>query len=108
VGQLDGQVVLVTGASRGQGRSHAIRFADEGADVIVTDICSPIPLVTYPLADAGDLVEPASEVEKHGRRCLTYEAHARDGDTHALTDHNVVLVPGRRQAPGSRAAMKST
>lgn len=76
--QMEGRVVLITGAARGQGRSHAIRFAEEGADVIATDICADIPHVKYPLGTAEDLAETVQQVEKLGRRCLAYEADARD------------------------------
>jgi (+)-trans-carveol dehydrogenase len=78
MGQMERRVVLITGAARGQGRSHAIRFAEEGADIIATDICSQIPYVTYPLATAGDLAETVREVEKLDRRCLAFEADAGD------------------------------
>jgi len=79
MGQMDGQVVLVTGAARGQGRSHAVRFAEEGADVIALDVCHDIELVRYPLGTSDELAETAAMVEKLGQRCLTYEVDARDG-----------------------------
>jgi len=60
MGLMDGKVVLITGAARGQGRSHAVRFAEEGADVIALDICSEIPHVKYPLATAEDLAGASS------------------------------------------------
>jgi len=78
MGLMDGKVVLITGAARGQGRSHAVRFAEEGADVIALDICSEIPHVKYPLATAEDLAETVNQVEKLDRRCLAFEADARD------------------------------
>ena len=78
MGSMEGKVVLITGAARGQGRSHAIRLAEAGADIIATDICAPIPLVRYPMADSEDLAETVREVEKRGRRCLAYEADSRD------------------------------
>lgn len=78
MGQMDGRVVLITGAARGQGRSHAIRFAEEGADVVAIDICSQIPLVGYPMATSDDLAETVREVEQVGRRCVAFEADARD------------------------------
>jgi len=79
MGKMEGKVVLITGAARGQGRSHAIRLAEEGADIIATDICAQIPLVRYELPDSGDLAETVREVEARGRRCLAFEADARDG-----------------------------
>src|SRR5689334_12565296 len=78
MGLMDGKVVLITGAARGQGRSHAVRFAEEGADVIALDICSEIPHVKYPLATAEDLAKTVNQVEKLDRRCLAFEADARD------------------------------
>jgi (+)-trans-carveol dehydrogenase len=75
---MDGRAVLITGAARGQGRSHAIRFAEEGADIIATDICSQIPHVRYPMGNAEDLAETVREVEKLDRRCLAFQADARD------------------------------
>ncbi|HET9117994.1 MAG TPA: SDR family mycofactocin-dependent oxidoreductase, partial [Pseudonocardiaceae bacterium] len=48
--QFDGKVAFVTGAARGQGRSHAVRFAEEGADIIAVDICEQLDSVAYPMA----------------------------------------------------------
>jgi len=78
MGQMDGRVVLITGAARGQGRAHAIRFAEEGADIIALDICEQIPLVAYPLGTAEELDETVRYVEKLGRRCLSFQADARN------------------------------
>src|SRR5689334_14802863 len=78
VGQMDGRVVLITGAARGQGRAHGIRFAEEGADIIALDICEQIPLVAYPLGTAEELQETVRYVEKLGRRCLSFQADARN------------------------------
>jgi SDR family mycofactocin-dependent oxidoreductase len=77
--QMAGRVVLITGAARGQGRSHAVRFAEEGADIVATDICADIPNVRYPMATREDLEETARLVEGLGRRCLTFVADSRDG-----------------------------
>ena len=63
-GRLDGKVALITGAARGQGRSHAVRLAQEGADVIAVDICPPINSVAYPLATPADLARTVSEVQR--------------------------------------------
>ena len=54
------RVVLVTGAARGQGRSHALRFAAEGAVVVGTDVCGPISSVTYPMPGVVDLEQTAT------------------------------------------------
>lgn len=78
-----GKVAVVTGAARGQGRSHAVRLAAEGADVVALDICRDIDSVAYDLATRDDLDETARLVREHGRRVVTAEVDVRDGD--ALT-----------------------
>ena len=77
-GRLDGKVALITGAARGQGRSHAVRLAQDGADVIAVDICRQIDSVAYPLATPADLARTVSEVEDLGRRIVAAEADVRD------------------------------
>lgn len=64
--QFDGQVAFVTGAARGQGRSHAIRFAEEGADIIAIDLCEQMDSVAYPMATREELDETVKLVEKTG------------------------------------------
>ncbi|MCE3551443.1 mycofactocin-coupled SDR family oxidoreductase [Pseudonocardia sp. RS11V-5] len=78
MGSLDGKVALVTGAARGQGRSHAIRLAEEGADVIAIDVCAPVETVTYRGATAAELDETAAEIEKLDRRVVARQADVRD------------------------------
>lgn len=68
MGKLDGKVAFITGAARGQGRSHAARFAEEGADIIAVDILNDIDSVSYPLATKEDLEETVRQVESHDRR----------------------------------------
>lgn len=76
---LHGRVALVTGAARGQGRSHAIRLAREGADVIAVDICAPVSdSITYPAATAEDLAETVRAVEAEGRKVLARQVDIRD------------------------------
>jgi len=78
-GTLEGKVAFVTGAARGQGRSHAIRMAQEGADVIAIDICGPVDgTITYPLATSEELAETARLVEAQGRKVLAREVDIRD------------------------------
>lgn len=79
--RLTGKVAVITGAARGQGRSHAIHMADEGADIIALDICADIPSNEYPLATQADLDETARMVEKAGRRVVTAAVDVRDRPT---------------------------
>jgi SDR family mycofactocin-dependent oxidoreductase len=76
-GRMQGKVVLITGAARGQGRSHALRLAEEGADIIAVDICRQIESNPYPLATEEDLAETARLVEKADRRIVTRVADVR-------------------------------
>ncbi|MGX6446653.1 mycofactocin-coupled SDR family oxidoreductase [Patulibacter sp. S7RM1-6] len=78
MGRFDDQVAFVTGGARGQGRSHALGFAEEGADVVVVDACEQIPGVHYDLATREDLDETVALVERTGRRCLAHVADVRD------------------------------
>jgi (+)-trans-carveol dehydrogenase len=77
-GRFSGKVVAITGAARGQGRSHALRFAEEGADVIAIDICEDIADVAYPMATKDDLDETVEAARAHGTRVLPYVADVRD------------------------------
>jgi SDR family mycofactocin-dependent oxidoreductase len=78
VGLVDGKVALVTGAGRGQGRSHAVRLAAEGADVIAVDICADrLETISYPLATEDDLDATVGEVEATGRRAVKAIADVR-------------------------------
>lgn len=78
MGSLDGRVVFITGAARGQGRSHAVMCAEQGADIIGVDICENLDLVPYALGTEDDLEETARLVEKTGRKMLTRKADVRD------------------------------
>lgn len=78
-GSLQGRVAFVTGAARAQGRSHAVRLAREGADIIALDICGPVSdSVTYPAATPADLDATARAVQAEGRNVLAREADIRD------------------------------
>jgi SDR family mycofactocin-dependent oxidoreductase len=91
-GRVEGKVAFVTGAARGQGRSHAIRLAEEGADIIAVDICAQIESNPYPLATPEDLEETAKAVENAGRRIV-----ARTGDVRDRTQLQEVLEEGIRE-----------
>ncbi|MCQ2000948.1 mycofactocin-coupled SDR family oxidoreductase [Arthrobacter zhaoxinii] len=78
MGRVQGKVALVTGAARGQGRSHAIRLAQEGADIIAVDLCDSVRGVRYPAATEEDLAQTAKEVEALDRRVVAVKADVRD------------------------------
>jgi SDR family mycofactocin-dependent oxidoreductase len=80
MGQLDGQVAIVTGAGRGQGRAHALALAAEGASVVVCDIAAQIDTVPFPLATKDELDETVALVEKTNVQCLGIVADIRDTD----------------------------
>ncbi len=78
-GPLEGRVAFITGAARGQGRAHAIRLANEGADIIAIDVCAPISdSITYPLGTSEELAETVRAVEAAGRKVLAREVDIRD------------------------------
>ncbi|MFV8319597.1 mycofactocin-coupled SDR family oxidoreductase [Mycobacterium sp. 23] len=80
-GRVEGKVALVTGAARGQGRSHAVRLAEEGADIIAVDVCKPIVKnTTIPASTPEDLAETADLVKGLNRRIVTAEVDVRDFD----------------------------
>jgi SDR family mycofactocin-dependent oxidoreductase len=93
--RLDGNVAFITGAARGQGRSHAVRLASDGADIIAVDICHNIASNNYDLATAADLEETVRLVEKHGRRIVAEQADVRDGARLAAVLAEAVGVLGR-------------
>jgi SDR family mycofactocin-dependent oxidoreductase len=78
MGKLEGKVAFITGAARGQGRSHAVRLAQEGADIIAVDIAAQIESVPYPMSTPADLAETAKQVEALDRRIFTAVADVRD------------------------------
>lgn len=78
MGRVQGKVAFVTGAARGQGRSHAVRLAEEGADIIAVDLCENIDTIGYPMATPEDLEETAAFIEKTGRRVVTAKADVRE------------------------------
>lgn len=76
--EFDGKVALITGAARGQGRSHALRLAEEGADIIALDLCGQIDTVPYPMAGPDDLLTTVDLVKSRGRRVYSAEVDVRD------------------------------
>jgi SDR family mycofactocin-dependent oxidoreductase len=79
-GRVAGKVAFITGAARGQGRSHAVRLAEEGADIIAVDICEDVPTVGYAMASKEELAETGRLVEALDRRIVTVKADVRDQD----------------------------
>ena len=78
MGCLEGRVVFITGAARGQGRSHAVMFAEEGANIVGVDICEDIDVVPYKLGTMEDLEETAHLVEKTGQQMAYFKADVLD------------------------------
>jgi SDR family mycofactocin-dependent oxidoreductase len=89
MGKLDGKVAFITGAARGQGRSHAVRLAEEGADIIAVDICENISSMSYPNSTPEDLAQTVKEVEALDRRIV-----ARKGDVRLREQLKAVLEEG--------------
>ena len=77
-GRVAGKVAFITGAARGQGRSHAIRLAQEGADIIAVDVCEDVPTVPFSGATEADLAETVKQVEALDRRIVASKADVRD------------------------------
>jgi (+)-trans-carveol dehydrogenase len=78
MGKLEGKVAFITGAARGQGRNHAVRLAQEGADIIAVDVSQQVETVPYATATADDLAETVRQVEALDRRIVATEADVRD------------------------------
>ncbi|MGV9670820.1 mycofactocin-coupled SDR family oxidoreductase [Gordonia sp. NPDC003504] len=79
-GRVAGKVAFITGAARGQGRAEAVALAEEGADVILCDVCAPPTDTDYPAATPEDLAETVALVEKTGRSAVHAEVDVRDLD----------------------------
>jgi len=95
MGRLDGKVVFITGAARGQGRSHALSATEEGAAVIGVDLCAQMESVNYPMATIEDLEETAALVADRGGRMVARVADVRDRDALAAAQADGVAEFGR-------------
>jgi len=106
-GRVAGKVAFVTGAARGQGRSHAIRLAAEGADIIAVDLCGQVATVPYAMATPDDLNETVKEIEALDRRIVATQADVRDfGAVKAALDEGVAQL-GRLDIVAANAGIFS-
>jgi len=106
-GRVAGKVAFITGAARGQGRSHAIRLAQEGADIIAVDICAQMATVPYAMSTPQDLAETVKEVEALDRRIVATQADVRDyGAVKAALDDGVAQL-GRLDIVSANAGIFS-
>src|SRR5580658_8321949 len=106
-GRVEGKVAFITGAARGQGRSHAIRLAQEGADIIAVDLCDQIGSVPYPMATPEDLADTVKEVEALDRRIVATQADVRDfGALKAALDDGIAQL-GRLDVVAANAGIAS-
>jgi SDR family mycofactocin-dependent oxidoreductase len=78
MGRVEGKVAFITGGARGQGRAHAVRLAEEGADIIAVDLCGQVDSVNYPMSTEADLAETVRLVEGLDRRIVAQQADVRD------------------------------
>jgi SDR family mycofactocin-dependent oxidoreductase len=106
-GRVQGKVAFITGAARGQGRSHAIRLAQEGADIIAVDICDQVETVPYPMATPEDLAQTVKEVEALDRRIVATRADVRDYDALKATLDDGVAQLGRLDIVSANAGIAS-
>ena len=106
-GRVEGKVAFITGAARGQGRSHAIRLAQEGADIIAVDLCGQVASVPYAMATPADLAETVQQVEALDRRIVAAQADVRDfGALKAALDAGVAQL-GRLDIVSANAGIAS-
>jgi len=107
-GRVAGKVAFITGAARGQGRSHAVRLAQEGADIIAVDVCADMPGMPYAGATEQDLAETVKEVEALDRRIVATKADVRDyGAVKAALDDGVAQL-GRLDIVSANAGIGSS
>jgi (+)-trans-carveol dehydrogenase len=107
-GRVAGKVAFITGAARGQGRSHAVRLAQEGADIIAVDICQQLEGVPFPMATPEDLAETVKEVEALDRRIVATQADVRDYDALKAAVDDGVAQLGRLDIVVANAGIGNT
>jgi SDR family mycofactocin-dependent oxidoreductase len=116
MGSLEGKVAFVTGVAHGQGRAHALRLAEEGADIIGIDICAQMSAVGYPMGTEEELQQLAQDVEKLGRRVVVRKADVRDvAELQAAYDEGVaelgpvtIVVANAGIGPGGTQVSEQT
>ncbi|WP_305092701.1 mycofactocin-coupled SDR family oxidoreductase [Prescottella sp. R16] len=106
-GRLDGKVALITGAARGMGRAQAVRFAQEGADIVAVDLCAPVEHSTTPGASPEDLAETVRQVEALGRKICAFEADVRDQQALSAAIGSGVEALGRLDVVSATAGISS-
>ncbi|HEX9031159.1 MAG TPA: mycofactocin-coupled SDR family oxidoreductase [Streptosporangiaceae bacterium] len=105
-GRVEGKVAFITGAARGQGRSHAVRLAQEGADIIAVDSCADVE-GALPMATPDDLAETVSLVEKQGQRIIASQVDVRDFDALKAAVDDGVAQLGRLDIVVANAGIAS-
>jgi (+)-trans-carveol dehydrogenase len=107
-GRVEGKVAFITGAARGQGRSHAIRLAEEGADIIAVDLCDQVASVPYGMATPEDLADTVKHIEALDRRVVARQVDVRDyGRLKAAVDEGVAEL-GRLDIVSANAGIFSS
>jgi SDR family mycofactocin-dependent oxidoreductase len=107
MGRVEGKVALITGAARGQGRSHAIRLAEEGADIIAIDICEHIPSALHTMGTEEELNETVQQVEKLDRRIVAKKADVRNREALGAAIAEGVQELGRLDIVSANAGIAS-
>jgi len=106
-GRVEGKVAFITGAARGQGRSHAVRLAEEGADIIAVDLLEAIPGAPYGPATEEDLAETVRQVEALDRRIVASRADVRDRDALKRAVDDGVAELGRLDIVSANAGIST-
>ncbi|GAA3826945.1 MULTISPECIES: mycofactocin-coupled SDR family oxidoreductase [Amycolatopsis] len=107
-GRVEGKVAFITGAARGQGRSHALRLAQEGADIIAIDVCRQVPYEVSAAATEEDLAETERQVKGLGRRIVAKQADVRDFDAVKAAVEEGVSILGRLDIVSANAGVVGT
>jgi (+)-trans-carveol dehydrogenase len=107
-GRVVGKVAFITGAARGQGRSHAVRLAEEGADIIALDVCSDVETVPYGGATGDDLAATVEQVTALGRQIVPIEGDVRSFKSLQAALEQGIAQLGRLDIVSANAGIFST